>query len=235
MDDLESWLAATEQVPHPGDRPRVSLCYAQSLDGSLAVQRGQPLALSGVETMRLTHRLRAAHDAILVGIGTVLADDPQLNVRYATGPSPQPVILDNDLRFPLTARLWESNPHRPWLATQAPLDEPRRAALEGRGARLIQLPSGPPSQALPALLRRLWDLGIRSLMVEGGARVIESFLRGDLVDRLVITVAPRLVGGLRSLGESGPLAPPLALGQVRYERLGDDLVVCALPARAPGD
>src|SRR5512133_2370683 len=86
-------------------RPLVTLSYAQSLDGSLAAQRGTPLALSGPQSMELTHRLRAAQDAILVGIGTVLSDNPRLTVRLVEGSQPQPVILDSHLRFPLNANL----------------------------------------------------------------------------------------------------------------------------------
>lgn len=232
MNNLENWLDVTAQIIRPVQRPLVSLCYAQSLDGSLTLQRGKPLALSGNESMRLTHQLRSLHSAILIGIGTVLADDPQLTVRYAAGPTPQPIIMDSHLRFPQDARLWTSNPHRPWLVAQAPFNGPRQALLEARGARLIELRPGPSVQALPALLHDLWKLGIHSLMIEGGARIIESFLRERLVDRLIVTLAPCLVGGLHYLGEIGPLVPTMALDHLHYERLGNDLVVCALPSPA---
>ena len=95
-------------------RPLVSLSYAQSLDGSLAARRGSPLLLSGKASMQLTHRLRASHDAILVGIGTILADDPQLTVRLVQGPQPQPVILDSHLRLPPNARVFQG-PKLPWI------------------------------------------------------------------------------------------------------------------------
>src|SRR5512143_3712545 len=98
------------------DRPRITLAYAQSLDGSIAARSGGPLALSGTESMHYTHQLRAAHDAILVGIGTVLGDDPRLNVRLTGGPSPRPIVLDSSLRSPLTARCLEAN-RRPIVAT----------------------------------------------------------------------------------------------------------------------
>ena len=86
------------------DRPRVTLTYAQSLDGSITARSGAPLSLSGAESLHYTHQLRAAHDAILVGIGTVLSDDPRLDVRLVTGPSPRPIVLDSELRCPVTAR-----------------------------------------------------------------------------------------------------------------------------------
>src|SRR4051794_24685033 len=93
---------------HPApaiDRPIVTLAYAQSLDGSIATAARRPLALSSQPALKLTHQLRAEHDAILVGIGTVLADDPLLTVRLVNGPNPVPVVLDSRLRLPSTARL----------------------------------------------------------------------------------------------------------------------------------
>lgn len=229
MKTLDNWLKETAVVPAAVERPLVSLCYAQSLDGSLTRERGRPMQLSGPGSTNLTHRLRASHAALLVGIGTLLADNPSLNVRYAPGPSPQPVILDSQLRFPLNARLWEANPHRPWIVTQAPANDPRRQALLERGARLLQASSGPPELILPELLHELWKLGIHSLMVEGGARVITSFLQQQLVDRVIVTIAPILVGGLRMLGENGPLAVPVALTNLYYERIEDDMILCGQP------
>ena len=94
-----------DELPSRPGRPFVTLSYAQSLDGSIAARRGATTPISGPDALRLTHQLRAHHDAILVGIGTVLADDPQLTVRLVAGPNPQPVIVDSRLRLPLTARL----------------------------------------------------------------------------------------------------------------------------------
>ncbi|MCB0123506.1 MAG: GTP cyclohydrolase II, partial [Caldilineaceae bacterium] len=96
--------------------PFVTLSYAQSLDGSIAAADGTPLRISGERAMTLTHMLRAAHDAILVGVGTVLADDPQLTVRLVAGSDPQPILLDTHLRTPVTARCLR-NPRPPWLVT----------------------------------------------------------------------------------------------------------------------
>ena len=99
MDPLDA-LAERLAGFHASDRPFVSLSYAQSLDGSLAAKPGAPTRLSGTQANELTHRLRAAHDAILVGIGTILADDPQLTVRGVPGLQPRPVVLDSRLRTP---------------------------------------------------------------------------------------------------------------------------------------
>jgi 3,4-dihydroxy 2-butanone 4-phosphate synthase/GTP cyclohydrolase II len=202
-------------------RPLVTLAYAQSLDGSIAAVPGQPLALSGPQALRYTHQLRAAHDAILVGIGTVLADNPRLNVRHASGPEPQPVVLDSRLRFPLDANLL-SHPRRPWIAATDRADPARQAALEAAGARLLRLPADECGRVgLPALLDALADFGIKTLMVEGGSSVITAFLAARLVNRLSLTLAPRLVGGLRAVSA----LCDLQLQNVTYRALGADLIV----------
>jgi GTP cyclohydrolase II len=212
-------------------RPLVTLTYAQSLDGSIAARRGYPLDLSGPLSRVFTHRLRALHDAILVGIGTVLADNPCLNVRLVPGRNPQPVILDSRLRFPSYARLLKENA-QPWIATLENADPVRQEDLESRGAKVIRLPQGARGGIeLTALLDWLTAQGIACLMVEGGAQVITSFLSSRLVDQVIITIAPVLVGGLRVL-DSSPLTPerPLPrLAQVSFHQLGEDLVIWGRP------
>src|SRR5512143_3069618 len=122
------------------DRPRVTLTYAQSLDGSIAARSGMPLPLSGTESMQYTHQLRAAHEAILVGIGTVLSDDPRLNVRLTAGASPRPIILDSELRCPIDARCLEAS-RRPIVVANDGADDVRWRALEAQGVRVLSTPS----------------------------------------------------------------------------------------------
>jgi 3,4-dihydroxy 2-butanone 4-phosphate synthase/GTP cyclohydrolase II len=175
--------------------------------------------------MAKTHRLRAAHDGILVGIGTVLADDPRLNVRLAEGRDPQPIVLDTRLRLPLNARLLKGS-RPPWIAALPGANPQKQAQLEESGARVLSLPPGEDGRiSLAALLSCLAELGLNSLMVEGGARVITSFLAQGLVDHLVLTVAPVIVGGLRAVDAEAVLPAPLRLILPGYERLGDDLIV----------
>lgn len=207
-------------------RPLVTLSYAQSLDGCLAARPGQRLRLSGPATLRLTHELRAAHQAILVGIGTVLTDDPRLTVRLVEGPDPQPVILDGKLRFPLNAALLKSNSRQPWIMTLGDADPARQAALVGAGARVVSLPGGPGGISLPALLHYLGAQGIDSLMIEGGSRVITSFLAARLVDQCVLTIAPVFIGGLRAIGDPSPqtIGRP-RLRAATFHSLDGDLVI----------
>lgn len=220
-----------------GGRPTVTLTYAQSLDGSIAARRGEPLALSGAEAMAYTHRLRAAHEGILVGINTVVADDPQLTVRLVSGENPQVVVLDSHLRFPKKARLLEGE-GGPWIVCTEEAPRQRQAVLEAAGARVLRVEADEQGQVrLAPALRRLREEGLQSLMVEGGATVIASFLAAGLVDRVVVTVAPLLVGGLAA---AGTLAQQLngqpfpRLERVRCWQLGEDVVVAGDVARGPG-
>jgi GTP cyclohydrolase II len=232
-DDVEALVErATDHRQRTG-RPFVTLSYAQSVDGCIAARPGKPLALSGTLSLTLTHRLRAAHDAILVGIGTVLADNPRLTVRLVKGKTPQPIVADSRLRFPLDANLLRNHPLSPWIATSEQASEERQEVLEAAGARVLRLPANAKGQVdLAALLERLGELGINSLMVEGGARIITSVLSDQLVDYVVLTVAPMLVGGLRAvrrLGQSDPVCLP-RLRNLHYQRLEEDLVLWGDPA-----
>mgnify|MGYP001222760151 CR=1 FL=1 len=222
MHIFEEWISQADQ--RPAKRPWVSLCYAQSLDGCVTLQRGRPLVLSGAETRRLTHWLRSKHDAIVVGSGTVLADNPQLTVRLVEGQSPQPIILDSRLRTPPNARLISGHPRPAWIATAEPTDPVHRAALEAAGATLLFLPPDKNGGvALTSLLDCLAQRGVSRLMVEGGAQVITSFLASGLVDVLCVTIAPVLLGGLHAVEQALP--HPLRLREVYVETLGGDVVV----------
>jgi 3,4-dihydroxy 2-butanone 4-phosphate synthase/GTP cyclohydrolase II len=217
------------------ERPFVTLAYAQSLDGSITTARGRRYTLSGPEAMRFTHTLRAGHHAILVGVGTVLADDPQLGVRLVDGPSPQPVVVDTRLRTPLEAKLFSRPGRRIWLATAAVGEagvRRRRARvqrLEAQGCRIVDCPALPNGWVdLQALLRRLAGEGIEHVMVEGGARIITSFLEARLVDYAIVTLAPQFLGGLPALGRetrSGIVSAVANLQTWVSGRLGDDLVL----------
>lgn len=195
VDDLAQ-QAATFYTRHRV--PLVTLSYAQSIDGTIAAANGAPLRISSERALLFTHLLRATHEAILVGIGTVLNDDPRLNVRLLQGRDPQPVILDSHLRTPPTARVL-SGSRSAWFATTS-ADPGRTQALQAAGAQIWRLPADSRGQVdLGALLRRLGEQGIHSVMVEGGARVLRSFLQARLVNNVVVTIAPFFGGGLRVL------------------------------------
>lgn len=209
-------------------RPYVTLSYAQSLDGSITTSRGRPLTLSSEESLTLTHRLRRRHDGILVGIGTVLADDPRLTVRRVEGPSPRPILADSRLRFPLEARMLETDAPNPWILTTDAADSGRRARLEDLGVRVFRVAATEKGWVdLEEGLERLATEGMESVMVEGGSRIITSVLAGRLADHLVLTVCSTMIGGLSAIGDLlGEELDSLAhLTRPRYHWCGDDLIV----------
>jgi len=212
-------------------RPLVTLTYAQSLDGSIAARPGHPLAISCTESQTFTHSLRAAHDAILVGIGTVLADNPRLSVRLVPGKNPQPVLLDSRLRFPSYANLLKDG-HSPWVIATPAAEMSRQHDLEGQGARVLRLPEGSGGGIdLTSLVAKLGEMGVSTLMVEGGAQVITSFISTQLVDQVIVTVAPVLVGGLRVLDSflQFSLGNFPRLTGVSFHQVGKDLVLWGNP------
>lgn len=213
--------------PAARDRPFITMSYAQSLDGSIASVSGRPLAISSSPSLSFTHRLRALHEGILVGIGTVLADNPRLTVRQVPGRSPRPVILDSRLRFPLYSSILGQE-MKPWIFTTFQADKSRETELEKAGGKVIRVSSSRTGQIdLHALIPQLKKLGLTSLLVEGGGQVITSFLSSRLVDQVVITIAPLLVGGIRILDNIGTLnhggIPQLL--NVYYERFGEDVIL----------
>jgi GTP cyclohydrolase II len=230
MDEVRSFLDSAGEHRRRTGRPFLTLSYAQSLDGSIADRPGRPLALSGSQSMAMTHGLRASHEAILVGIGTVLADNPRLNVRLVAGKDPQPVVVDSRLRFPSYANLLK-NGRTPWIATSEDADTERQQALEAAGAKVLRLAGSNGWVDLDSLLRYLGSVGINSLMVEGGAQIITSFLGSRLVDQVVLTIAPLLVGGLRVVGNLGhsSLRRFPRLRNLSYQQLGEDLVLRGEP------
>lgn len=189
--------------------PFVTLSYAQSLDGCVAAQPGRHLEISAPESLKMTHALRATHGApqggILVGIGTAQADDPSLTVRLVAGENPQPVVVDSCLRLPTSAKLLQDS--RPvWIATTDAAPIERQQALEAAGAKILRLPANASGRVdLAALLVRLGEMGLHSLMVEGGPTILTSFLTARLAHYAVVTVAPFWVGGVHAVNQ--PLHP----------------------------
>ena len=208
------------------ERAFVTLSYSQSLDGSIAVSRSTPCSLSCRKSLEMTHMVRSLHDGLLVGINTILSDDPQLTVRYCEGEDPHPVVLDSGLRFPERARLLRHGTRKPIIITtqRAPAGHVRR--LEDEGARVFTVREDGGRVELRAALRLLSSLGIRSVMVEGGATVINSILASELVDYCVLTITPKIIGGVKAVENlcQPHNAAPLSIDDCRYHTLDSDLI-----------
>jgi len=231
LEALRERLADAAPFRAARGRPFVVLSYAQSVDGSIAGRRRERIHLSGPESMRLTYLIRTLCDTILVGIGTILTDDPRLQVKEVTGPAPRPIVLDTRLRTPEKARLLQRPDTRPWLV-HGPQAPPSRAqALIAAGAEPVPCDTGADGRIdLPALMRWLAGHSIDSVMVEGGARVITSFIRNQLADVIIITISPQILGGLPVIdAEKSADIIDLQLYEATYQTLGRDLVLWAQP------
>ncbi|MCB2054233.1 MAG: bifunctional diaminohydroxyphosphoribosylaminopyrimidine deaminase/5-amino-6-(5-phosphoribosylamino)uracil reductase RibD [Geminicoccaceae bacterium] len=190
-------------------RPMVTLKLAQSTDGRLAAAGGHSQWITGEPARREAHRLRATHDAIMVGSGTALIDDPSLTCRIAglEHRSPVRVVLDRRLRLPHTGELARTARDVPvWVICDA-AEESRADTLRAAGAEVLGLASPTPEEALSVLARR----GITRLLVEGGSTLAAALLRADLIDRLHVATAPMLIGG-------DGLPSVAALGVTRVDR-----------------
>ena len=221
--------------------PWVTLKAMLSLDGRLAAESGESRGLGGPAELRAAHRLRAESDAVLAGIGTVLADDPLLTVRGVPGRSPARVLLDSSLRIPRAARIWDSVADAPLVLATVSRDAERIRELEARGAIVWTFdPAGDGRVPLREVLRRLAREGRLALLVEGGAEVHTSFLREGLADAVAIGIAPRIVGGRSAPVLTGDLGRPrladaIAVERLSVRRLGPDLWLTGRIAAEGGD
>ncbi|HWC02558.1 MAG TPA: bifunctional diaminohydroxyphosphoribosylaminopyrimidine deaminase/5-amino-6-(5-phosphoribosylamino)uracil reductase RibD [Methylomirabilota bacterium] len=213
-------------------RPHVTLKAAMTLDGKIAAADGASRWITGDLARLEAHRLRFAADAVLVGVGTVLADDPQLTVRHAGLPPKEPlrVVVDSRLRTPAAARVLRSgDPRRAVVACVAPAPAGPAAVLRAQGNRVIELPSDGGRVDLRLLLEALRALDVIAVLAEGGAEIGGALAEAGLVDRVAFFVAPRLLGGREAPGPLGgrgrPLKEALSLTDVVTRRLGEDLLV----------
>jgi GTP cyclohydrolase II len=212
--------------PHP-DRPHVVLKYAQTVDGRIATASGDSKWISGEDERTISHALRAACDAVLVGVGTVITDDPQLTVRLVPGASPVRAVLDSTLRTPVTARILDDDAATV-LYTSENASADRREQLRSRQVGVRVVPAGPGGVDIRSVLSDLRASGVRSLLVEGGAKVITSMLAAGVADRLVVAVAPTIVGaGTEAVGDLGiaNVASGLRLTNRSLHVMADDLLI----------
>ncbi|MFN0072709.1 MAG: RibD family protein [Chloroflexota bacterium] len=212
--------------------------FAQTLDGRIATaSRDGARRISGPASLQLAHELRAEHQAILVGVNTVIADDPLLTVRLVPGSNPLRIVVDSTARIPITAALInDESPSNTLIAHTDRAPDTRLQALCQRGVQTLCVTMDQDDRVnLRALMVDLRNRGIESLMVEGGAAITTRLLHEQLVDRLVICVAPKLVGnGVNAIGDLSitRLDQALTFSQLTVKQLGKDVIFDGLLADA---
>ena len=210
--------------------PFIILKIAATLDGKIATRSGDSKWISNEASRQIVHRFRDQVDGIVVGIGTILKDDPFLTARIKKGRDPFRIILDSQLRIPEEAKVIENSPSKTIIATteMAPKDKVER--LEKKGVRILTLDSKEGRVDLRSCLSRLGEMGIMSLMVEGGSQVYGSFLDEGLIDKLLLFLSPKLIGDSQALGifggnGVGTLKEAVLLTDLKIKRSGGDILI----------
>jgi diaminohydroxyphosphoribosylaminopyrimidine deaminase/5-amino-6-(5-phosphoribosylamino)uracil reductase len=225
-------------------RPHVTFKSAVTLDGHVAARTGDSRWVTGPAALKEGHKLRHTCDAIVVGVGTVLIDDPTLTCRgIRGGRDPIRVVVDSRLRTPTTAKVVAAaagSSAPTWIVTTARAPRRQAAALEAAGARVMRLKSRARRVPIPAFLERLGDEQVTSILLEGGPTLAGSFWTAGLVDRMVAFVAPKVLGdpaGLPML--AGGAVPAMAaatdLDEVAWRRVGADLMLTGTPRFSRAD
>jgi diaminohydroxyphosphoribosylaminopyrimidine deaminase/5-amino-6-(5-phosphoribosylamino)uracil reductase len=211
--------------------PFVTLKIAQTLDGKIATSSGESKWITGEKAREEAHRLRDINDAILVGINTVLKDNPSLTTRIPGGRDPLRVIVDSTLRIPLNAKvLTQKSPVKTIVATVAGAPKNKIVKLQKAGVEVLVVKSAQGRVELRDLMKKLGKRDIMSVLVEGGAEINFSALKSGIVDKAVLFIAPTLMMGkdaLCSIGGASPvkLNQALRLSEVTSRFVGQDLMI----------
>ena len=213
-------------------KPWVTLKFAETLDGRIATPSGDSRWISSPLSLRFAHQLRANHDAVLVGAGTVRSDNPKLNCRLVKGRDPLRIVLDARLSLPLDREVF-SDQGRTIVVCTAPAPAKKKESLEKMGVEVIEMEGDAENHVvLPKLLRALGEREITSLLVEGGAGIATAFLKENLVDQLLVIIAPKIVGeGISAIRELGveKMADALHFSYKKVSRCGDDVIIDIRP------
>lgn len=219
-------------------RPFVIAKYAMTLDGKLATHTGHSKWITGESARLEVHKLRNEVDAILVGIGTVLADNPSLTTRLPEGGGKNPirVLLDSNLQVSLEANIVNTEEAQTIIVTTEHANLEKVQALEGKGVQILKVSQNESGLNLEEMLDELYKQGITDVLVEGGSSVNASFVRAGLINKFLVYIAPKLLGGVNSL-------TPVAGSNVAYmtdaldvafdqvEQFGEDLCITAYPKK----
>ena len=210
--------------------PFLTLKLAMTLDGRIADRHGHSKWITGPETRKMVHRWRAWSDAVMVGSGTVLADNPRLNVRDAEGDDPLRVIVDPECAVPFDACVFADE--NALVITSDASDKQRRVILEDHGIEVLVLNGGPGTIPMKSVMGTLGKRQLTSILCEGGAGMAGSLIREQCVDKLLLTYAPKLIGdGLAGFNELGieHMRDALTLDDITVETMVDDIIVTGYP------
>jgi diaminohydroxyphosphoribosylaminopyrimidine deaminase/5-amino-6-(5-phosphoribosylamino)uracil reductase len=214
--------------------PFAVLKLAATLDGKIATKTGDSRWISGEDARRLVHRLRFESDAVLVGSGTVIADDPQLTVRNYAGArkkNPVRIIVDSRLRMPLCSQLLKTAGEiKTIIATTRQASKNKIAQIKQRGAEVLIVSYRNKRVDLKCLMKHLASRGIASVLIEGGSELSAAALEDGIVDKVLFFYAPKIIGGAHSrsmVGGTGisKISDAISLNDIHYKRLGRDILV----------
>ncbi|HLH74859.1 MAG TPA: dihydrofolate reductase family protein [Chloroflexota bacterium] len=214
---------------HAHNQPVVTVHYAQSLDGQIATCTGDSRWISSPATLTYAHALRAENQAVLVGVGTIIADDPRLTLRLVRGEQPRRVVLDSALRIPLGSMVLNDSAKASTVLITTPRASAERIVrLCAKGVDVVVVEESDDGKVcLASALECLSSFGIERVLVEGGNQTITSFLRAGLVSRLAICIAPLLIGkGVGAVGDLGVvrLAQAIRFQTAQWIPAGPDLI-----------
>jgi diaminohydroxyphosphoribosylaminopyrimidine deaminase/5-amino-6-(5-phosphoribosylamino)uracil reductase len=210
--------------------PFVTLKIAETLDGRIADSTGSSKWITNSQSQKYAHELRAQHDAILVGANTVIKDNPQLNVRHAKGNNPLRVVIDGRLASPIYSKVFKDTANTVVFTSAEAfnLRKTKVAQLERQGVRVLKLSSKSKQISLNQVMKQLHKINISSILVEGGANILSQFINEKLADKLVVIIAPKILGdGMHSITLSKNLSikKVLQLNNVSVDKLGGDVLV----------
>ena len=207
--------------------PFVTVKFAQSIDGRIATATGHSRWISSPESLKFAHKLRAINDAILVGSNTLKSDDPLLTTRLVKGRNPIRIVLSKSGKIELKSKMFKDNAARNIIATSR--DSRLKRVINGD---IIYLKRQSDSVSLKELLKKLGKIGIMTLLIEGGAETVTSFLKQKLVDKIYICMAPIMIGnGINSIGDLGikKISGALKLEKTEWRKSGPDMIFSGIP------